>query len=743
MSLRMGSFVRGALALALAAGPAMAETFTYIGGTGAQNWAVAGNWLGDVGFGDPYPGAALLVDNANLNVNLGSGLTLDIAAPTTVATLNMGDSNAAPGAQSITTSGTGVLSATTIGSLGVAGATNNIAGSFAIPAAGTTIAAASTNPLNFTGTVVLPVGGSRTLRNSSTQIANIGAVSLSGGTAAGNLFFRNDTATTVMNMNGVISNGAIAPAGSGTVQVRYAGGTFHNFVDNTYTGATQLGENSPNSVSTNIIYSDGVFGTGRLSFGGGAAIKTVEGAAGLGDRTLANEVQLSRDARFAGSENITLTGQVFQSNTRTLFNDIAAGKVLAVNGPVFTDSGTNAADLGRRLTFGGSGRTEVSGTIDDKVGLATAQRGIVRQGGPGRTVFMNNSVVAYGAGTEVFDGTLQLGTGNAAVGLNGHALSGTPTGSPTTGTLEINHSASLNLDTSTSYNMNINHVGSGTTTLSDNNFGSGTINVSNGKLLVNGGAWAGQTVLASPRDPAVTGNTAILGGFTVAQLSAIHIGQPVTGTPNGGTGVFPTGAYVQEIDTVNNRILISGNIPTSVPNTWDLTFEAGTGTGTSNVIVGANGTVGGTGIIGGFLGANGTVAPGASVGTLTVNGNGIFNGTSTLAVEYDSSLGGQQVDILAVGGNLTLNSGSTISFANLNSPNNLTGSSYLVASYLGTLTGTFTNVLSIPAGYFLDYGTGSNSNITLNAVPEAGAFLAGTVVSLLVGAGAMLRRRRK
>ncbi len=743
MSLRMGLFVRGALAAALFAGPAAAETFNYTGGTGAQNWAVDANWLGDAGeFVDKYPGQTVGTDNANLSVNLGAGLTIGIAAPTTVATLNMGDTNATPGAQSVTTSGIGTLTATNIGSLGTAGAVNNISG-LLIGTAGTTVTSASTNPLNLLGTTSLLNGGAKTLRNSSNQGLNINDISLSTGTAAGNLLIRNDTATQVINLNGVISNGAIAPAGPGTLQVNYAAGTFHNKVSSTYTGATQLGANSPNVNSTNIIYTDGAFSTGRLIFSGGTAIKSIEGATGLGTRTLANEIQLAREARFAGSESIVLTGQAFQTSSRGIINDIAAGKTLSINGNLFTDSGTNAADVGRKIVFSGTGRTEVNGVIDDKLGLATAQRGNVRQAGTGRTVFMNNSVVAYGAGTEVFDGTLQLGTGGAAVGLNGHALAGTPTGSATTGTLEINHSASLNLDTSTSYNLNINHVGSGTTTLSDNNFGSGTINVSNGKLLVNGGNWSGQTVLTSPRDPGGTGNTAILGGFTATQLAAIHIGQPVTGTPNGGTGVFPTGAYVQEIDTVNNRILVSGNIPTSAPNTWDLTFSSGTGTGTANVIVGANGTVGGTGIIGGFLGANGIVAPGASVGTLTVNGNGIFNGTSTLAVEYDSSLGGQQVDILAVGGNLTLNAGSTISFANLNSPNNLTGPAYIVASYIGTLTGTFTNVLNIPSGYFLDYGTGTNSNITLTAVPEAGAFLAGTVVSLLVGAGVTLRRRRK
>jgi hypothetical protein len=43
-----------------------------------------------------------------------------------------------------------------------------------------------------------------------------------------------------------------------------------------------------------------------------------------------------------------------------------------------------------------------------------------------------------------------------------------------------------------------------------------------------------------------------------------------------------------------------------------------------------------------------------------------------------------------------------------------TGSSWVIGSYTGTLTGTF-DTLNIPSGYTINYGSGTNSLITLNA----------------------------
>jgi fibronectin-binding autotransporter adhesin len=130
----------------------------------------------------------------------------------------------------------------------------------------------------------------------------------------------------------------------------------------------------------------------------------------------------------------------------------------------------------------------------------------------------------------------------------------------------------------------------------------------------------------------------------------------------------------------------------------------GTQSGNGLTTVAAGATLGGTGTLGGALTNNGTVNPGASVGTLNVNGNTIMGANSHLAIE----LSGASADKLAITGNLDLSA-----LANLLDVTGVgTGSSWVIATYTGTLTGTFE---TITPGYSVDYGSGSNSQVTLMA----------------------------
>ncbi len=160
------------------------------------------------------------------------------------------------------------------------------------------------------------------------------------------------------------------------------------------------------------------------------------------------------------------------------------------------------------------------------------------------------------------------------------------------------------------------------------------------------------------------------------------------------------------------------------------------GSGTLNLASG--GTVGGTGTVQGNIAAagSGTVSPGSSIGTLTTSGNLAFSGTANaLAVEFDSTLS----DLISVGGLLSLGTGATT--LNLTPLSGtilpLTGTTYTIASY-GTQTGTFSSILG-PSRYqyFLNYGSGTNSSITLLVVPEPA-----TAGLLALAAALALRRRR-
>ncbi|WP_353568289.1 beta strand repeat-containing protein [Haloferula sargassicola] len=127
---------------------------------------------------------------------------------------------------------------------------------------------------------------------------------------------------------------------------------------------------------------------------------------------------------------------------------------------------------------------------------------------------------------------------------------------------------------------------------------------------------------------------------------------------------------------------------------------ANTYTGTTTV---SAGSLGGTGSVAGplMVEATGTLAPGASAGTLTA-------GNTTIAGSYAYEIDGAIGDTLVVNGDLTL-SGATLDITQLTAG---TAGSYVVAQYSGALSGTFT-VNGLPNGWSIDYGTGSNSQITL------------------------------
>jgi hypothetical protein len=128
--------------------------------------------------------------------------------------------------------------------------------------------------------------------------------------------------------------------------------------------------------------------------------------------------------------------------------------------------------------------------------------------------------------------------------------------------------------------------------------------------------------------------------------------------------------------------------------------------------VNAGGTLGGTGTIGDGLdpllvsiNAGGTLAPGASIGTLSVMGDIAFADSSAI-FKVEANQSDNTSDLLAVTGNLTLNGASLV--ASLLAGALPTGP-HIIATYSGTLTGTFT----APSGIVLDYGSGTNSQITM------------------------------
>jgi hypothetical protein len=125
--------------------------------------------------------------------------------------------------------------------------------------------------------------------------------------------------------------------------------------------------------------------------------------------------------------------------------------------------------------------------------------------------------------------------------------------------------------------------------------------------------------------------------------------------------------------------------------------------------------LGGTGHLGSVtINAGGLFAPGdLNTGTL------IDAGALTIAGDLNFQSGefrvvgtGSSITSVSIAGNLALDGDPTLVVAG-----SLTAGPYTIASYGGTLSGQFTS-MNIPPGYTVNYGTGSNSAITLSVVPE-------------------------
>lgn len=221
---------------------------------------------------------------------------------------------------------------------------------------------------------------------------------------------------------------------------------------------------------------------------------------------------------------------------------------------------------------------------------------------------------------------------------------------------------------------------------------------------------------------------AVLGGYhgnfaasaKTWQIGELNMSSQFEGLIRDGIGIFDTTA-VTNIQKVG-----SGTLTLTGANTYagTTTISGGalvvngthspnpfTDGGTFGYFVNSGGILGGTGMIGdGFtpvpitINSGGTLSPGEGIGMLTANGDVTFTPGSTLKIEVNAAT--NTVDQLAVNGDLNL--GGANLFPSLFA-GNLPSGPHTIATYAGTLTGT----LSVPAGISINYGSGSNSQITV------------------------------
>ena len=191
-------------------------------------------------------------------------------------------------------------------------------------------------------------------------------------------------------------------------------------------------------------------------------------------------------------------------------------------------------------------------------------------------------------------------------------------------------------------------IAAGTVVGNSTTFGTGSIAVANGAFLV--------------FDQGVAGSFAqgLSGSGTVTKAGA---GALVLG----GDNSFSGGTFVQQ-----GLLQVDGNLGSSA-----VTVRTGG-------ILGGSGTVGST-----VVESGGRVAPGASIGTLVVNGDFTQATGSFYDVELDS-LG--QSDLIDISGRASIESGATLTVTKLDAPRLALGTRYTVLTADGGVTGTYSAV---------------------------------------------------
>jgi hypothetical protein len=519
-------------------------------------------------------------------------------------------------------------------------------------------------------------------------------------------------ATTIVNdiMQDPATGGGAA---SGSVQYAgSAGGITEINSLSTYTGATLLNGLSTVQVNQDSVGSAGPFGSGTLTFNNTSNnILQPITPTGVGTRTVSNPVSMTFGITVSNApsdtSSLTLSGPISMlANGRTITNNFASnGGTLTLGSAASPSTLTLPNTGGQTFTITGTGATIINDVIQNG-SPAPSPATIINVAG-GSVLGLNAQNTYTGDTTLTGVGTV-IRIGASSNDVPGAGFTAGPFG---TGTLTTNNSSpqtfqpfGADRSISNAINMTFGFITANPTLVQDptgphNLALNGPITLgATGRFITNNLASGTSLTLGSAVSPSTISVGSTLSIRTqVAGGGSTIINDAITGV--GGLSVQDS-AVVQLNSTSN----YSGTTTVTGTGTPKLLVN-GSKTGAGTVTIDSVGTLGGTGSIAGDITNNGKIAPGNGVGTLTTPGNVTFGANSHLAIDINGA-----ADKLVVGGNLNL---ANVDFLDVTRTGG--GLSWVIASYTGMLTGTFNNVT---AGYTVNYGTGTNSQITLNANPS-------------------------
>lgn len=285
-------------------------------------------------------------------------------------------------------------------------------------------------------------------------------------------------------------------------------------------------------------------------------------------------------------------------------------------------------------------------------------------------------------------GALDLGAGDDTFRMTaGGTLTGTIAGGAGNDSTIVHLADALTLTGSLTGFERLQAVGSGALTLAGPNYSFETITLPGDLTVAAGALLVAGTVTFSPADNRLT----IAGSFSGsvdggAGSDAIELsGTAVLGSVSG----FEALRMTSGLATVSGRASL-GNITLTGGR---LTGLAGSTISAAAITVGQGAIFGSAGTVDSNLVILGTVSPGASPGTMTVNGNVALAGTSVSIFEITPTIS----DRLVINGQLSIAQGATLQIV---ADGAVTpGRSLELITASGGITGSFTNVVK-PASLF-------------------------------------------
>ncbi len=491
---------------------------------------------------------------------------------------------------------------------------------------------------------------------------------------------------TQLTLNGVIAGGI---GGSLSIGAGFTIGHVTLNGINTYGGGTTIGVGS-----TVFVGSNSALGSGDVTMQGSSGLRNDTATAFTLDNRFTLQGTGFSKPSIGGASDLRLNGVIS-----------GLGGILKVGVDQLTLNGVNTYEGGTDLNLG-----SIRVSNDDSLGTGTlTTRGgttLVAGIGAGATGLNGDAVidlhnhVVLGTGTTTIDligttASLFVGTGAYNSPGSDLTLSGQITGdggivTANFGTLTLTGNNDYSGGT-TANNITV-FVGN------DNALGTGAVTLNGASLQNNSGM-----ALAIGNDIAVNA-TAFFPVGTIGGSSNLEL----SGALSGAGGLAKVGS-----DTVN----LTGN---DTGYTGNATVESGTllingnfGAGAGQTLtVRSDSTLGGTGTINANVTVNsgGIWAPGNSPGTITVNGNLVYNNSAILNYELGQASvpGGLYNDLTIVNGDLTFGNNVTL---NVTDSNAFGLGVYNLFTYtgtrtglpvIGTLPGAFTGFIQAPVPGFVN-----------------------------------------